>query len=196
MHIGKRFKWWSTHTSPGFIEERALILENYLQKLTQVPNIASSELFVGFLANDRANIDAPPKVTSRSLLQQASLPDDVEVTDVSIPTVRMMSDHELYQIDVSNERKRKSFQKWTVLKRFAQFIEMDDGLREDFAHRPDVLAALPNPPERYSKLFYDHMDDHFVEHRRLVLDNYLVKLVLVTPVLYNTRFLAFLGVSV
>jgi hypothetical protein len=193
---GKRFKWWSSHTSPAFIEERALLLEHYLVKLAQVPNIANSELFVGFLATDRQNIDCPPKVTAESLLAQTVFPDDVEVTDVSIPQTRLMTDHVLYQVDVANVRKSKSYQRWTVLKRFNQFVDLDEALRESFAHRPDVMSALPNPPERYSKLFYDHMEDHFVEHRRIVLEHYMRKLMLVTSVLYEPIFLAFLGVNV
>ena len=47
------------------------------------------------------------------------------MTGISIPAVRKMSDHVLYQIDVSNERKRRSFRKWTVLKRFGQFFTLD-----------------------------------------------------------------------
>jgi hypothetical protein len=46
------------------------------------------------------------------------LPEDIEVTDITIPTTRTMSDHVLYQLDVVNSRKRRTFQKWTVLKRY------------------------------------------------------------------------------
>ncbi len=133
--------------------------------------------------------------TPSDKLKETQLPEDVEVTSVAIPQTRMMSDHVLYQVDVVNERKRRSFQKWTVLKRFAQFVEMDEALRAAFAHRPDVMSSLPSLPEKVYKVIQDHMDDHFVEKRRVLLENYLQKLLLVTPVLYNTDFLAFLGVS-
>lgn len=190
---GKRLKLWYAHNSKTFVEERALLLENYLKKLIQVPAIAASDLLVGFLAVSRVDVKPPPRATPKEALAAAELPDDVEVTGVSLPQVRLMSDHVLYQVDVVNVRKRRSFQRWTVLKRFAQFIELDEALREAFAHRPDVLDALPLTPEKYSKLLYNHLDDHFVEQRRVVLENYLQKLMLVTPVLYNQQFLTFLG---
>lgn len=53
------------------------------------------------------------------------LPEDVEVTDLSVPATRTMTNHVLYQIDVLNMKKRSTFSKWTVLKRFNQFYEMD-----------------------------------------------------------------------
>jgi hypothetical protein len=190
---GKRLKLWYSHTSKAFVEERALLLENYLKKLIQVSEIAASELLVGFLALNRVDVKAPARATPKEALAEAELPEDVEVTGVAVPQVRLMSDHVLYQVDVVNSRKRRSFQRWTVLKRFAQFVELDEQLREAFAHRPDVIDALPLAPEKYSKLLYNHMDDHFVEQRRVVLENYLQKLMLVTPVLYNQQFLTFLG---
>jgi len=195
---GKRFKLWYSHTSPQFIEERSVLLENYLKKLCTVPQVASSTIFVGFLATDRIQIDES-KLDTRTLLQKIkdlNLPEEVEVTCITIPQIRMMSDHVLYKVDVMNEHKDPAFNTWTVLKRFAQFVELDEALRASFAHLPEVLNALPSPPERHSKVIQDHMDDHFVEHRRVLLEHYMQKLMLVTPVLYEPNFLNFLGVQV
>jgi hypothetical protein len=74
---------------------------------------------------------------------------------------------QLYQIDVVNVRKRKSFSKWTVLKRFGQLYDMDVAVRAEFAEQPTFLASLPPPPERKLKVLSDHMDDGFVEQRRM-----------------------------
>jgi hypothetical protein len=46
------------------------------------------------------------------------------------------------------------------------------------------------------KLIFDHMDETFVEERRTLLENYLVRMLACPPVVQNEIFLAFLGVSV
>ncbi len=48
-----------------------------------------------------------------------------QVTHISIPSTRLMSDHVLYQVHMSNMRKRQSFSRWTVLKRYGQFYNLD-----------------------------------------------------------------------
>merc|ERR1712244_218309 len=104
-------------------------------------------------------------------------PEDQEVTNIVIQSTRKMSDHVLYQICVSNSHKRASFRAWTVLKRFTQFYEMDLKLRGVIqTQSPDLLQKLPPPPTRKVKLVHDHMDDDFIEERRVFLENYLSKL--------------------
>jgi len=104
-----------------------------------------------------------------------------------------MSDHVLYQIDVTNARKDAPFDKWTVLKRFGQFYDMDCAVRAAFLDKPDMLTKLPEPPERKAKLFNDHMDNTFVEHRRVLLQNYLSNMLSVIEVVRNKDFLVFFG---
>jgi PX domain len=126
----------------------------------------------------------------------AELPEDVEVTDVCIPATRSMSDHVLYQIDVSNARKRKTFSKWTVLKRFGQFYEMDTEVRASFAEEKEFLDTLPCAPERKPKLLADHMDSTFIEERRALLEHYLQAMIKVERIVRHPTFLQFLGVNV
>jgi hypothetical protein len=192
---GKKLKVWVPHDAPPLVKERELLLENYLKKLVSVKEICDSDLFVGFLCSDKVELDREPDKEDL-LLQAESLPDDVEVTSITIPTIRMMNDHVLYQVDVMNERKRKSFQKWTVLKRFQQFHDMDEKLRLVFADKQQILDQLPVVPDKYSKLLYDHMDDHFVEQRRVLLEHYMQKLMTIYPIYYDETFLSFLGVNV
>jgi hypothetical protein len=128
-----------------------------------------------------------------------SLPDDYEVTAISIPAIKMMSDHVLYQIDVENVKKRSSFCRWTVLKRFGQFAEMDAALRADLSTKHTVewvTGRLPAAPPKYAKLIYDHQDDAFVDQRRVLLENYLQKLLWLPEVATHPVFLQFLGVKV
>lgn len=191
---GKKLKIWVPHDDTIHTKERELLLENYLRKLASVKEICDSDLFVGFLCTDKVTLDSEPKREDFSDVVD-NLPDDVEVTSVSIPTVRMMPDHVLYQVDVMNERKRKSFQKWTVLKRFQQFYEMDAKIRETFFEKQAVLDSMPALPERVSKLLYDHLDDHFVEQRRVLLEHYLQKMMTTHPFYYDQAFLNFVGVN-
>jgi hypothetical protein len=185
----KKFKFFTSHVSEHFIEERRCLLDSYLSKMLKVPEVAKSDVFLEFLASDTLAswVEPPAEGTEPG--------EDCEVTGVTIPQTRLMSDHVLYQVDVSNARKRKTFSKWTVLKRFGQFFELDHELRANFAGDERTLALLPASPVRQSKLLYDHMDPHFIEHRRVLLENYLHKLLLMPIIAKNAAFLTFLGVQ-
>ena len=100
------------------------------------------------------------------------------------------------QVDVVNTRKRSSFAKWTVLKRFGQFFELDASLRAEFASDARVLALFPASPTRQSKLLHDHSDAHFVAHRATLLEHYLHTLLDIKELRHNPTFLTFLGVQI
>jgi len=188
----KKYKLFTSHISPQFIEERRCLLENYLRKLLTSPDLAKNEMLLKFLTTDKCS-----DITQTSEIKSSEeMPDDVEITGVTIPATRSMSDHILYQIDVVNSRKRKSFSKWTVLKRFGQFYEMDCAVRASFVDRSEISNAMPAPPQRRAKLFNDHMDTSFVDQRRVLLENYLQKMLSIVDVVRNKDFLTFLGVNV
>jgi len=185
----KRLKMFTSHITPAFIEQRRVLLEAYLKRLLKVEDIAKSSILTKFMTSDVQKEKAPEvkKVTE--------LPEDVEVTNITIPATRQMSDHVLYQIDVTNSRKDAPFDKWTVLKRFGQFYDMDVAVRATFLDKPDILQKLPEPPERKAKFLNDHSDDTFVEHRRVLLQNYLNNMLSVIEVVRHKDFLIFLGVD-
>jgi len=183
----KQIKLWVSHVSPQFIEERRCLLENYLKRLMKISEIATSQPMKDFMTSEQSE--------KKEDKEEVELPSDVEITGVSIPATRTMSDHILYQIDVVNSRKRKTFSKWTVLKRFGQFYDMDAAVRGNLEDQPDVLESLPPPPQRKAKLIVDHMDETFVEQRRVLLENYLKQMLTCEAVIRNSEFLTFLGVS-
>jgi len=189
---GKRIKLFTSHEDANFIEERRCLLEAYLKRLVNVKTLAASDMLIEFLSEGKLEV----VVEENKLAKSKGLPEDVEVTGISIPATRTMSDHVLYQIDVLNSRKRSTYSKWTVLKRFGQFFDMDFALRESFAANPVVLEMMPPPPARRAKLLFDHMDDTFVEQRRVLLENYLNRLLHCPPVVRSEIFLSFLGVTV
>jgi len=186
----KRMKIFTAHDNPAFIEERRCLLEAYLKRLLTVEKMRKYEPMLQFLDSNREDYNV-----EESKLSPDDLPSDVEITDVRIPATRQMSDHTLFQIDCLNHRKRKSFQKWTVLKRFGQFVDVDATIRASLSEQPEVIARMPAAPERRSKLIYDHLDANFVEQRRVVLENYLNKLLRDPVICRNKTFLTFLGVA-
>jgi len=188
----KRFKFFISHISPAFLEERRVLLESYLKKLVAIEEISKNEILTSFLTSDKTDASDVKTKTEKKKLED--IPDDIEVTGVSIPATRQMSDHVLYQIDVINSRKEKEYAKWTVLKRFGQFYEMDSLVRSSF-EKMDILNTLPATPERKLKLFNDHTDVNFVEQRRVLLENYLQKMVEIEDVVRDKHFLAFLGIN-
>lgn len=189
---GKRVKLFGANLQPGFLEERRVLLENLLRKLVGGKReVTGSRALLSFLNSDRAE---NPEALRRAAEEYGEAVEDAEITDVSVPSTRAMSDHVLFQVDVRNERKRKTFSNWTVLKRFGQFYEMDQALRATFQGDPDFLASLPPPPPRKIKLLQDHMDPGFVEERRALMENYLRRLVRIERVVKDDKFLEWMGV--
>jgi len=134
---------------------------------------------------------------NKKLSDSYEFPSDQEVTHISIQQVRKMSDHVLYQILVMNSHKRASFRQWMRLKRFTQFYEMDCKLRSSIVteHPSFNVESLPPTPPRRLKFIHDHMDDDFIEERRVLLENYLAHLLRLPEVARNEHFLEFLGVG-
>jgi len=150
--------------------------------------------------NSDNNDEKDPTQTAldRKFSDSYEYPSDQEVTHISINQVRKMSDHVLYQILVTNSHKRASFRQWIQLKRFTQFYEMDCSLRSSIiAEHPsfDINSLAPTPPRRL-KFIHDHMDDDFIEERRVLLENYLSHLLRIPEVANNQSFLDFLGVGI
>lgn len=53
-----------------------------------------------------------------------------EVTDVSVAAAQILRrNHVVYQINVENSRKRKTYARWTVMKRFGEFAKLNEKLR-------------------------------------------------------------------
>jgi len=100
----KKIKLFQSHNSPEFVEERRVLLQHYLQKLVAVKAIAKHKLFTTFLTKGKQKLEIKEK--------KEELPEDVEITDVKIAATRIMSDHVLYQIDLFNSRKRKTYSRW------------------------------------------------------------------------------------
>lgn len=57
---------------------------------------------------------------------------------------------------------------------------------------PENRIALPPFPEKRLKLFTDHFNDHFIESRRMLLDNYLKKLLTNQYLRHSEIFISFL----
>ena len=83
-------------------------MENYIKKLISMKETSKSQTLKMFFSTDKTTF-----YEVQEDKEESQLPEDVEVTHVCIPATRTMSDHVLYQIELTNSRKRKSFSKWT-----------------------------------------------------------------------------------
>lgn len=54
---------------------------------------------------------------------------------------------------------------------------------------------MPQLPARQVKIFTQHLDEGFIESRRVLLENYLSKMLRVVEVVRCPKFLNFLGVE-
>jgi len=116
---GKRIKLFTSHEDANFIEERRCLLEAYLKRLVNVKTLAASDMLIEFLSEGKLEV----VVEENKLAKSKGLPEDVEVTGISIPATRTMSDHVLYQIDVQQQPQAIHLQQmdgaeaiWTVLR--------------------------------------------------------------------------------
>ena len=81
-----------SHTDPSFIEERRILLQLYCRRMNSVRDIADSNVFKRFFQSDELDrLVAVPD-------DNYSYPEEAEITQVDIPTARMMSDHVLYKV--------------------------------------------------------------------------------------------------
>lgn len=180
----KKVKQLKDHTKPHFVEKRRAILDNYCKKLLANRQIGQSNEVIAFFQENRDN--------GREFQYETipAFPREQEVTDISIPKFRKMTDHILYTLDVTNSNTGSN---WIVLKRFTQFRKMDKRLRKKLPE--EIKEQLPKRPKRKSKVFRDHMNTEFIEERRVMMENYLRKLLCVPQVAHNEHFLNFLGVG-
>jgi len=87
---------------------------------------------------------------------------------------------------------------WVVLKRFSEFVLLDEMLNVDRAvKRLKSLvpsAVLPPLPQKELKLLVSHLETPFVEKRRVLLELYLQELIGIPCVRCCETLLQFLGV--
>eukprot|EP00475_Leptophrys_vorax_P028622 TRINITY_DN4155_c0_g1_i1.p1 TRINITY_DN4155_c0_g1~~TRINITY_DN4155_c0_g1_i1.p1 ORF type:complete len:261 (-),score=78.18 TRINITY_DN4155_c0_g1_i1:32-814(-) len=187
----KRIKLWVDHSDKGFIEQRRVLLETFLSKVVENENLANSRSLRTFMENDIVSAEA------YGLDEDAKVADYVseEVSEVYIAGVKQMSDHTLFQIYCANgeKGKRGEMNEWVSLKRYADFVDLDAELRDDFAANHVLLSMMPPLPPKAAKLMTDHTDTAFVEERKLLLENYLKKMIKIKEVINHQSMLRFLN---
>jgi len=146
--------------------------------------------------------DAPPTLERKILPQHLSAVISKvplacpEVTSVDISHAQVLqNDHVVYQVNLENSRKQGDYSKWTVLKRFAHFHDLDSRLRASLQQaNPSLLASLPPLPPRHSKWLYNHLHPDFIERRRIMLNVYLQSMLSIAEVASHPDLLRFIGV--
>ena len=88
-----------------------------------------------------------------------------EVSNVFVTSAQIVKGgYVVYQINVENIKKRLSFSRWTILKRFQDFAKLYYDLVQAFAKHPDNLREIPLLPSKYSKSLVDHLQPRFIEY--------------------------------
>jgi hypothetical protein len=203
----KRFKLFINHLYHGFIEQRRVLLETFMKKLSEVDDFMSSSHMRLFLETDRREIikveSQPveskeldygfPEGTASRQSTFAKLGEYVseEVAEVWIPSVKEMSDHTLFQIHCANgDKNRTEMSEWVALKRYADFVELDEKMKEAY---PLLKPHLPPLPDKALRVWQDHTDPKFIEERKLLLENYLKKMIRIEQIVNDRYFLRFLN---
>jgi len=101
-----------------------------------------------------------------------------EITNVSIPQTQILrSEHTVYHVHLINSNKRESFAEWVVLKRYQDLVNFHNELCAVVEHsHPNAYKLVPPLPPKHWKIFTDHLSEMFIERRRILLQNYLQRL--------------------
>merc|ERR1719273_2880210 len=158
------------------------MLDNYCKKLLSSRALLNCKEVIEFFKTD---VDDTKEFVYETL---PKFPKTQEVTDITIPKFRKMTDHILYTIEVTNSNIKSN---WIVLKRYTQFFNMDNKCRENLEKQG---VKLPERPHRKAKVMFDHMSSFFIERRRVLMQNYLRKVLLIPQYAHHVDFLEFLGV--
>jgi hypothetical protein len=203
----KKNKVLFNHTKKDFVERRRVLLETFMKKLFENPVFAESREMEEFFQTDFIESKAIRTIfseeneasskTAKFFFEEHFVSD--EISEVSIPAVQHMEDHTLFRILCRNGdlRSRSDHNEWISLKRFLDFCDLDDELRNHFSKsNPGILDAFPPLPLKASKMITDHREPKFVEERRLILENYLKKMIHIRLVVTHNLFLRFLNAGI
>jgi len=187
----KKLKLWVNHSDRAFIEQRRVLLETFMKKLFENQNLMNARPMKLFMEHDVVDDEAYGLEEDTKVVDYVS----DEVSEVYIGAVKQMSDHTLFQIYCANgeKGKRGELNEWVSLKRYADFGDLDEELREEFKNNPSLLAILPPLPAKATKMLTDHNDPAFVEERKLLLDNYLKRMIRIREVINHKLMLRFLN---
>eukprot|EP01084_Bolivina_argentea_P049468 90969_1 len=171
-----------------FIENRRALLNNFIKKVVKLslnlPKNISCQCVIDFFSD---NIVSYQDINN---VNKIEFPKEQKVHKIVIDKTRKMSDHVLYQVYVSD-----SYNNWIMLKRFDQFAKMDCALRGYLQkNNTEILRKLPVSPPKKMKMFFDHMEDDFIEQRRVLMENYCQKLLRFPVVVAYPPFCVFFGV--
>lgn len=103
--------------------------------------------------------------------------------------MQIADDVVVYEVDVSNKKLR-----WNLWLRFEFFYVLHQMMQELVAElsTPELTVSLPPFPDKRLKLFTDHFNEHFIENRRMLLDNYLQKILANQYLRHSEIFISFL----
>lgn len=189
------------HANPAFIDQRIVLLNLFLNKISSLRRLLDSPPVQRFLLTDSIpdvsqnirdnNIDY--RLERKNALEYF---ESLEVSDVSIPATKQMKTHTLYQIHCFNghPKYRTDANEWVSLKRFKDFDKLDRTLRMIFESNPKVHNRMPILPLKLPKTMVDHKEPSFVEERRVLLEHYLRKVILIPEVMEKGVILRFLNI--
>jgi hypothetical protein len=134
-----------------------------------------------------------------------------EITFLSIPTAQILrNQHIVYHVCCENESAPAEYAKWTVLKRYSEFVALDQTIRAELGKpnqttndrnqtitiHSNAVDLMPLLPPKEPKFLVDHLHTTFIEERRILLELYIRKLLADIVLCESESLLKFLGCSV
>lgn len=183
----KNYNIFSLNDSPEFTNKRKLKLEAYLNQLNKIFIVSTSEIFLKFSYNQKSQeIDLPKKILRKKFDESNN--SNHPISEVYIEYISYFDNHALYHIRLIYKNEIGKNRKILLIKRFDEIYEFDQKLRnylENNLKYKDLIGRIPIIPEKKNMIFIDHHDPKFLEQRRMAIENYFQKLVVVENLTHN-----------
>jgi PX domain len=108
------------------------------------------------------------------------------INSIAIPATKILSTTVLYEVLCSNGELE-----WSLWIRYDKFYHLHKEMLKLWHNRVSYQDRLPPFPEKHNKLFVDHLDQHFVQVRHILLANYLKRILSTRAWRSSRAFIAF-----
>jgi hypothetical protein len=171
----KRVKNVGDPKSQQFIDDRRDKLQKYFQALVQVPHASTNPHLLKFLG-----IRQPDEEKEQS-----------RVVKIQVVEAQIEGKVTFFTVEAYGEESETPVRTFS---RFNQFSAFNDQMRIWInTHHPELLESVPTFPMKRIPIIQNHCDPSFVESRRLLLQLYLNKLMILEPVPTSPPLLKFAG---
>lgn len=192
------------NTQLSVLTERRILFQNLLRIISLNEDFSKTTIFKNFLnpkigpnkeCTFYMSIILDSHLNKRnSFFTQTETPDyNDDITDISIPSVKLKDGVIFYVFEVKNHFLPDSYNSWKIEKRFSEIFDFYCDLKNELAVEcPSLLLKLPEMPPK-SGIFENRFSELFIEKRRILIENLFKGMIYLKDFRRLPEFKKFLG---